>query len=134
MIKTTPALPACCEMHAARLAAHLLRSPGVPVPRPPGVSSAPAGQRNLIHVRFAPEATEVLRCRENEAAPLFDHLVGAGDDRRGNFEAERLGRFEVYDQFELGRLLHGQVSRFLALEDAIDVAGARRYWSIGSGP
>src|SRR3984893_18678773 len=29
--------------------------------RSPGVSSAPAGQRNLINVRFAPKATEVLR-------------------------------------------------------------------------
>ena len=36
-------------------------------------------------------------------------------------QAERPGGFEVYDQFELGRLLHGQVSRFLALQDAVDV-------------
>src|SRR5215510_11206545 len=53
----------------------------------------------------------------------FDDLVGAGEHSRWDFEAERLGCFDVYDQFELGRLLHGQVSRFLALEDAIDVAG-----------
>ena len=92
------------------------------------------GFRGSVNVRFVPKATEVLPCRENEAAPLFDHLVGAGDDRRGNFETERLGRFEVYDQFELGRLLHGQVSRFLALQDAVDVSRGAVYWSIGSGP
>src|SRR5262249_61118903 len=49
----------------------------------------------------------------------FDHLVGTREQSRGDFEAERLGRFEVYDQFELGRLLHGQVSRFLTLQDAV---------------
>ena len=102
MIKTTPALPACCEMHAARLAAHL-RSPGVPVPQPPGVSSAPAGQRNLIHVRFAPEATEVLRCRENETAPLFDHLVGDGEQTWREGEAECLGGVEVDYELEFDR-------------------------------
>jgi hypothetical protein len=32
--------------------------------RAPGVSSAPAGQRNSINVRFAPKATEMLRCRK----------------------------------------------------------------------
>ena len=34
-------------------------------------------------------------------------------------EAERLGGLEVDDQLELGRLLHRQVGRLLALENAI---------------
>ena len=42
---------------------------------------------------------------------------------RRHVEAERLGGLEVDDQLELGRLLHRQVGRLLALEDAIDIAG-----------
>ena len=41
----------------------------------------------------------------------------------GTVEAERLGGLEVDDQLELGRRLHRQVGRLLALEDAVDVAG-----------
>jgi hypothetical protein len=41
----------------------------------------------------------------------------------GTVEAERLGGLEVDHQLVLGRRLHRQVGRLLALEDAIDVAG-----------
>ena len=42
---------------------------------------------------------------------------------RRHGEAERLGGLEVDHQLVLGRRLHRQVGRLLALEDAIDVAG-----------
>jgi hypothetical protein len=42
-----------------------------------------------------PKATEVLRCRENEAAPLFDHLVGAGEQRWRYVKAEALSGFQI---------------------------------------
>src|SRR3954462_14650572 len=49
-------------------------------------------------------------------AHSFDHLVGAGEQRRWQVEADRLGGFEVYHQFVLCRRLHREVGRLLALE------------------
>ena len=56
--------------------------------------------------------------------PLLDHLVGTGEQRRRHIQSERLGGFQIYDEFELGRLNDWQVRRSLALQDsaAIDTA------------
>src|SRR6516225_1039226 len=51
----------------------------------------------------------------------FDHLVSAGEQRCGNFDAERLSRLQVDDEFESSRQLDRHLGWFLAVEDAADV-------------
>src|SRR2546429_4647299 len=47
---------------------------------------------------------------------LFDHLVGACEQRRRHVEADRIGRLQVDDQLELARSHDREIARFLALE------------------
>src|SRR6516162_3145280 len=56
------------------------------------------------------------------STPSFDHLVGADEQRLRHGKAERLGGLEVHHKLVLGGRLHRQVSWFLALQNAIDVA------------
>jgi hypothetical protein len=46
---------------------------------------------------------------------LFNHLVGAGEQRWRDVEAKRFGGLEVDDQLVLHRRLHRQVGGLLAL-------------------
>jgi hypothetical protein len=94
------------------------------------------GQR-LKHARFAPKADKqadvslgplsAITGREQMQqttcadVTLFDHLVGASEQRWRHVEPERPGGLEVDDEFVLGRRLHRQVGRLLAPKDAIDV-------------
>ena len=55
-------------------------------------------------------------------ANLFDHLISAGEHRRRHCEAERLSGLQIDNQFVSGWHLHRKIGRFLAFEDAIDVA------------
>src|SRR5262245_6145410 len=54
-------------------------------------------------------------------ARLFDHLVGAGEQRIRNRHVNCLRGLEVDHQLELGRRLYRQIGGLLAPEDAIDV-------------
>src|SRR5215831_1557559 len=45
----------------------------------------------------------------------FDHLVGAGEQRRRDGDADRLGGCRIDDKLHLSRKLHRQIARLLAL-------------------
>src|ERR1700730_3620942 len=48
---------------------------------------------------------------------LFDHLVGAPQQREWESKAERLGGLKIDDKLDLGGLLDRQVSRLFALKN-----------------
>src|SRR5215813_14217670 len=66
-------------------------------------------------------------------AHSFDHLVGAGEHRGRQVEAERLGGLQVDHELVLGRRLHRQIGGLLALEDAINIARRASEWVDGVG-
>src|SRR5215470_8981624 len=53
-----------------------------------------------------------------QTEPLFDHLVGAAEQRERHSKAERLRGLEVDKQLYFGDLLNRQISRLLTLEYA----------------
>src|SRR5262245_66316431 len=87
-------------------------------------------------VRFTPNSGLLQRTRpcplwansrlmqRSKTASLFDHLIRTGEQRRRHSQPKRLRGFQIDNELVLGRRLHRQVSRFLSLEDAIDVAGS----------
>jgi len=61
------------------------------------------------------EALSCKRGRHNSLARgLFDHLVGANQDRWGHRKAKRLGGLEVHGHLEFGRKLHREIGRLRA--------------------
>src|SRR4051812_40963506 len=57
-------------------------------------------------------------CFQNGSS--FDHLVGQGEERDRNREAERLRGLQIDGQAEVRRLLEGQVHRLRSFENAVN--------------
>src|SRR4051794_15783818 len=79
-------------------------------PLSPGATqhSLPSGRYSLL----GPDLHRLDRT-SLRLAHLFDHLVGATQQRERNADAKSLGRFKVDEQINLGGLLYRQVSRLL---------------------
>ena len=56
-------------------------------------------------------------------ALLFDHLVGAKQDRLRHHKAERLGGLEVHNHLKFCRELHREIARLRSAQDAVDIGG-----------
>jgi len=85
----------------------------------------------MRNIRFVPNADSCTAA----ILSLFDHLVGAAEQRGRQVEPERLSGLHVDHQFVLRWCLYRQVGGLLTLEDAIDVAGrvavlVENIWSI----
>src|SRR5262249_50884267 len=102
--------PACCARAAS---GHAAAAP------PSSVMNSRLLPRNSIRKRFGindlPVSSILVRSAHGNS---FDHLVGAGKQRRWDFEAERLCRLAVDDQIEFAGLHHRQVGGLGALQDA----------------
>ena len=51
----------------------------------------------------------------------LDHLVGAGEQRRRNFDAECPGSVQIDEELDLGDLLNWQVGRLVALQNSAGI-------------
>src|SRR5215469_15951699 len=64
----------------------------------------------------------------------FDHLVGEQLDRVGHLEAERSGRYQIDDEFELGGLHDRQIGGLRTLEDLTRVEAGLMKHAHSIGP
>src|SRR6185503_2614375 len=72
----------------------------------------------LADVRYGPEADMLVI----PIFPLFNHTIGAGDERGRHRDAERLGGLHINDQLECVRLVDWQITNFSPLENFDDVS------------
>src|SRR6185436_5297441 len=78
--------------------------------------SLPSGRYPLLGPDFHRLDRTSLRL-----AHSFDDFVSAGEQRRWHLETERLGDAQVDDQLDLRALMHRQIARFFALENAAGI-------------
>jgi len=98
--------------------------------RAPSTASKADMTPSNCDVRFTPESGHsptrsgcLLWAKSGHQLELFDHLVGASEQRRGYGEGERFCRLYIDQELELGRLINRDVARFGSFEDLVHVIG-----------
>src|SRR5271169_6630482 len=79
------------------------------------------GSRSPASSAVAPAPQAAIRPPRHQQARQtpavsFNDLVGDREQRRWDLDAKCAGRFQIDHELELGRLLHGHITGFLALE------------------
>jgi hypothetical protein len=69
------------------------------------------------------EMCQQLAHAPQQTAWLFDHLIGAAEQHRWHFEAERFRSLEIDTQLEFGRLVKRDISRIGTPKNLIDEVG-----------
>src|SRR5262249_36275369 len=77
-----------------------------------------AGGGAVHSIIFGPSASQ-------QNSKLFDHLVGAGQQRGWDGKAERLCSSKIEHQFKCGWLLERQVRRPCSLDNCAEEGGSR---------
>jgi hypothetical protein len=99
---------------------HRPQQPGVgrPLPNESGVTVrtqinySSANVRYAMHYRLNPDMAGCRRCARlghpvlQHFPSLLDHLIGSTEQRQRDREAERLGRLQVDNKFDLRRLFY----------------------------
>jgi hypothetical protein len=104
--------------------------------RAPAVTGDVAARPKLASIELANRggAARVSCSGGRSLAGLFDHLVGAKQDRWGHRKTQRLGGHEVHDHLKFCRKLHRKIARFFATHDAIHIGGGSTIGSTRSTP
>ena len=99
------------------------------------MSVAPRKRQSAAKIRPVVKGQEATYAPQ-QTAPLFDHFVGAQQERFRDCQPERFGGGQIDDEIELGRLIDRDIARLRPAQNFVSIVGGtlklvREVWSIG---